>query len=390
MEDLIKNLRTKDFYFYNEPVYFGISYYNKVIDKIKSKYFSNNVSSIYTWGSVSAPGISDVDVIIVLNNKTKGLRKVVLNKKERYIVCHPFFIIDKEILENIKFIYPDLNLKLIKGEEIKVKPLESDLVYFVNIFLSVDIAIRHFPRDYLKVLLCKRIDIRNSLLRLNALSLSLKLYTRLTNKREQDFEKYIKEVNSLRKNWFSLKDEQRKVKLICLLNKAITISIKFIGKLKEVITKKSIIKIKSCDNDIVYTGMRHRTFFVRNWNPKGAIKSMIDFYKQNGKFYSFLPIEFAALFNEYGKANGILSDYIKKNLEIEDMSCKLNGKNVIDKRIGLLNMQAEIAAKTKHSHFISFFDFGLKSNYGLLNRTLSIARRVKDSKIYRKIAAYKG
>jgi len=389
MEDFIKQLKAKNFYFYNAPVYFDISYYHKVIDRIKSKYLSDNTPSIYTWGSVSAPGISDVDIIIVLKDKTKGLKRAILNKKERYIVCHPFFIIDKEILENIRYIYPNLNLELIKGEKINVNQLKKDSEYYVNIFLSIDIAIRHFPRDCLEMLLRKRIDIRSALLRLNSLSLSLELYKNLINKEEQDFEEYMKEVSSLRKKWFSLKDEERKVKLVSLLNKAITISTKFIERLREVIIKKEIIKIESCSKDTVYTGMRHRTFFVDDWQPERSVRSMIRFYKQNGKFYSFLPIEFAALFNEYSKASGILSSYIKKNLEIENIRYKLKGKELIYKRINLLNAQAEIAEQTKHSHFVSFFDFGLKSNYGPINKGLSIARRIKDSKIYRKVTTYK-
>ena len=385
-----KKLDINDFYFDNAPIYFDKGYYNKVIEKIKSKYSSGNIYSIYRWGDVSAPGISDVDIIIVLKDKTKGLKRAILNKKERYIVCHPFFIIDKKILENIRYIYPNLNLELIKGEKINVDQLKKSSEYYANIFLSIDIAIRHFPREYLEILLSKRIDIRNTLLRLNALSLSLELYKNLINKEEQDFKEYTEEVSYLRKKWFSLKDEERKVKLIYLLNKAIAASAKFIERLREVIIKKEIIKIESCSKDMVYTGMRHRTFFVNDWQPERSVKSMIRFYKQNGKFYSFLPIEFATLFNEYSKANGILSSYIKKNLEIGNIRCKLKGKELIYKRISLLNAQAEIAAQTKHSHFVSFFDFGLKSNYGPINKGLSIARRIKDSKIYRKVTTYKG
>jgi len=378
-----------DFYFYNKPTYYSTKDYNKVLNKIVSKYFSDNIKSIYTWGSVSAPGISDIDIIIVLN-KIKGLKRVLFNKKEKYIMCHPFFIIDEAISKNIRFIYPNLDLKLIKGGKININLLKKDIVYYVNIFLSIDIAVRHFPRDYMEMLLRKRISIRDSLLRLNALSQSLTLYKELSGKIVPDFESFIRKITFLRKNWFDLKETERNFKLLNLLNEAIIISLKFVDKLRDFIIKENIIKVDFCDKDVVYTGMRNRTFFIKNWQAETAINSMINFYKDYRKFYSYLPVEFAPLMMEYSKNKGVLSEYIKKSLEVSNIKYKVKGKKIIDKRIFLLNKQAEISLTTRHSHFVAFFDYGFKSKHGLLNRFMHLGRKIKDSKIYKKVSTYKG
>ena len=386
----LKKIDIKDFYFYNKPRYYNSEDYNKVLDKIRSKYFSNNVRAIYRIGSISASGISDIDIIIVLKDKTKCFKRVVLNKKERYLVCHPFYIVDEDIIKNVRSIYPDFDLKLVKGSKIEINKVNKDAIEYVSVFLSIDVAIRHFPRDYLEMLLHKRIDIRDILLRLNALTHSLLLYKKLTDKITLDFENYIKKVGLLRKDWFKLEEEDRNLRLVNLLGESVIISLKFVEKLRNFIIKRGIVKINYCDKNIVYAGMQNRTFFVNNWELKKATKATVKFYKAYGKFYSYLPIEFAALVIEYSKNKGILGRHIKKNLEINRIEYEIKGKAVINQRAFLMNRQAEIALNTKHSHFVAFFDYSFKSKYGFLNKFMYIGRRIKDSKIYKSITTYKG
>src|SRR3989338_2775131 len=111
MMDRLDILNYNDFVFFNYPNKHRPEDYQNTINKIGDKFFANGVKAIYTNGIISNPGISDIDILVVVkNNSSPRLKLVWLDKKERDMVCHPFYIIDEDIMQNIRWIYPDFNL----------------------------------------------------------------------------------------------------------------------------------------------------------------------------------------------------------------------------------------------------------------------------------------
>ena len=87
--------------FYNIPLEYDLKSYKESIDYLLKRYSKiKNLISIYEWGSISTPGISDIDLIFIFRNtSSKGLPLFkrsfyFLNKKIRYLVRHPFIFID--------------------------------------------------------------------------------------------------------------------------------------------------------------------------------------------------------------------------------------------------------------------------------------------------------
>ena len=69
-------LKNEKFIFYDEPIYHKKEDYTKITNKIRKKYKNNtNIKKVYQFGFVSVPGISDIDIIIILKNKSKSIKK---------------------------------------------------------------------------------------------------------------------------------------------------------------------------------------------------------------------------------------------------------------------------------------------------------------------------
>tara|TARA_Y100000310_G_scaffold241827_1_gene245966 strand:+ start:1466 stop:2596 length:1131 start_codon:yes stop_codon:yes gene_type:complete len=368
---------------YNLPTSYTLADYKEATDNIAKKFFSKNCLAIYTWGNIGAPGISDLDFLMVMQPNTKKIKRIALNKQESYLSYHPFFIVDEHIIENMKLIYPNAPLKLVKGNKITINKISKETKDAINTILYIDICIRHYPRDFLERILRNRIDTRNALLRLNSLAQSFLNWKPIRPTKEQ--KDFAKRITNLRKNWFSIDDKKRKQQVISLTEEAIPLSLQIVEALQKHLQKTEFIKVTKIDKPVVYTGLRHRTYFVENWTPKQALSDTKTFYKAYGKFYSYLPIEFAALYSEYSKQEGILSNHIDNNLEQIGFRYKIQNKEIIAERINLLNHQANIAKTTKHSHFPAFYDFGYKSTFGLINKSIHVVRKIKDTKIYKKL-----
>src|SRR3989338_4883934 len=118
----INSLKAEDFIFSDYPRKKSIDDYEEVYEKIRSICARNpGVLSVYTFGQVSVPGISDIDLIFVLKDHAKlpkFLRKLAIDRKSKYILLHPFFIVPEDFMENIGYIHPNSELNLIWGRKL--------------------------------------------------------------------------------------------------------------------------------------------------------------------------------------------------------------------------------------------------------------------------------
>ena len=116
----IENLKKDDVSFYAHPIKYKLKDYERVLDKIRRKAEkTREILSIYTFGHVSVPGISDIDLIFVLKEGSRlpsFLRSNYIDKDSSYLVFHPFFIITEDIMKNMRYIYPNSHFVKIYGK----------------------------------------------------------------------------------------------------------------------------------------------------------------------------------------------------------------------------------------------------------------------------------
>lgn len=364
-----KMLKEKGYKFFNVPKRYEIADYKVAIHYIIKKYSKlNGLVSIYNWGNPSTPGVSDIDIVFVLNegknNALPFLRRsfYLLNAKTRYLVRHPFVFIGENSFKNIRYIYPGTNFKLLHGNNIKINNLSAEDAYYSSIALLNDIIIRHYPRDFLEQFIKKRINARDTLLRLNSLKYSISALENLTKEKYRNLNHKLMLIEKLRKNWFNANN----FNLLALLNEdAVNITMEIIDRFKVFLTENNLIKINS-GSYLRYSGIKNKSQFIKDWYKKTALREMSRLVKENKKLYSILPLELSAQLIEYSKYNGLISNYIRKKIS-NNVNYHLNYKNIIGHRINILNKQAELASKFKHSDFVAFFDFGYCNESGINN-----------------------
>ena len=355
--------------------------YNDTMSYIVKKYCAiKDIISIYNWGDPSTPGISDIDIVFVLKDNTSKslplLRRsfYFLNSKARYLVRHPFVFIGKNSFENIRQVYPNANLNLLYGQNISIKNLSSDEAHQFEIALLNDIIIRHYPRDFLEQAVSRKINARDTMLRLNSLKYTAKILESITKKRNAEWNNSLSLVEKLRKNWFEFNDFEM---LASLKQKAVEITMQMTEEFREFLVRSNQVEIISSGNEeVTYSGMKNKSKFVKNWDKEKALHEMSKHVKDDRVYQSILPIELSAQLIEYSKNKGPISDYVRNNIGIEEgLSYRLKHKNIVVQRINILNSQAELAFHIKHSDFAAFFDFGYCNKSGINNLILGRLRR---------------
>lgn len=367
----------KKYSFFNLPTEYGKEDYSEATSAIIKKYSKiKDLLSIYSWGDVSVFGISDIDLVFVFKSNAGPLPFLsrsfnFLDARARYIARHPFVFIDEDSFKNIRYVYPDANFRLLHGKNISISSLSAKDKYCSTVALLNDIIIRHYPRDFAMQFAGKRINVRDTLLRLSSLKYSVKMIEDIGKNKNPAWNKSLDSIKKFRENWFKNSDYDE----LCMLNEnALGITMGIIQEFKEFLAENDFVKIKN-SNDIFYNGIKNKTLFIEDWSKKEAFDKMIGI-AGSAKFYSILPIELAAQLAEYSKFKGLISDYIRKNIS-KGMECSLKHKEVIERRINILNKQAILAFRLKHSDFAAYFDFGYRNSSGVNNWILGLLDKMR-------------
>jgi len=366
---------SKDYSFFNLPERHDLQDYKLAINSIIKKFSeTRKLLAIYNWGDPSVPGISDLDILMVFENASPlPMAKrsfYFLDAKTRYLLSHPFIFIDKDSFQDIRYVHPNAGFELLHGKSIFVKKLSKTDAYYSQVALLNDICVRHYPRDFVLQSVHKKINVRDTLLRLNSLKYTALMLENFT-KTKIEWSSKLKLIDGLRKNWFKSNDFGL---LAELNNEAVDISMSILEKFRGFLLDDGVVKLKFNKN-IQYNGIKNKAIFIKGWDRANALNEMSESIKNN-KFYSILPIEFAPQLIEYSKYNGLISAYIRKNLK-GNLSYQLKHKNIIKKRIQILNNQAGLAAKLKHSDFAAFFDFGYRNRHGINNWMINLLDKVR-------------
>lgn len=365
--------------FFNLPVEYSKDDYKETINGIVKKYSRiDNLIAVYNWGSPSTLGISDIDLVFVFRQKAKPIPFLkrsfyFLNAKTRYLVRHPFMFIGENSFKDIKYVYPKTKLKIVHGNNIAIKNLSKNDDYYAKIALLNDIIIRHYPRDFLEQSVSGRINVRDTLLRLNSLRYTVEILEELAKEKNKEWIYTLSKIKKLRENWFNDKDFES---LISLNNNAVKMTMDIIQKFRSFLTKNRIIEITTQDN-MQYNGLKNMSVFLKEWNKDYVLDEVSKAIK-NQKFRSILPIELVPQLIEYSKYDGLISSYIRSNI-IGDIDYRLKHEKTIEKRIYVLNSQAELASKLKHSDFPAFFDFGYRQKIGINNWLLNAVDKIRFS-----------
>lgn len=189
----------------------------------------SGVLGVYRFGPVRFPGLSDLDALVVVENDFADfeslrplLREALPPATHRVVLHDPYFVRRAELDALFQF------TPIFRYEAIWAAPglptagqnsAAADLWLFL-----LDIIAESYPREFIQFLLARDVDERLLIGRVKGLAYCFELLARLTGRRDEAFEQFAAEVESLRSNFFSLPTGERSARSLTLAQRAIPIA----------------------------------------------------------------------------------------------------------------------------------------------------------------------
>ena len=189
----------------NKTINISLSDYSVAIDRYLDKLKDlDGVISAYTMGSVGSPGISDIDVIVVVENDfelNKSFKLCVRGIDDRLFIHGPF-ILPLFLADKLQYIIYATNIINIYGDHSiqEIDDVGKDIIKSLKICYLIDFIESRFLQfadvDHYKI-----IDQRAWMTRLWSIIHSYKIYTDIGLKFDKKYFDTIKNIISLRSTW---------------------------------------------------------------------------------------------------------------------------------------------------------------------------------------------
>lgn len=331
----------RDYKYYNYPYKVERKKYKEIKDKIVGELYSiDGVLAVYSFGNIGAPGISDIDILIVVEDDFSKSKDIVLmysllSEEEKYVAfCHYPFIVFKSLADRMFEILPLSNAKLEKGVDFKIdKELSKETITQV----TGELICLFYPKIFLSILLTKSIDVRNTIQVLNALRFPLIAVMKYYEHKKNEYVEYISRLDELKKNWEKKDKDILGGEILRLLMDAIEIIFIMIDE----------VSLNSPKLNKLTTAFYNHTIFRNKYSHDKAFKTTMKIYRYTGAVCTILPVSF------YYFASVLSGKYI-----IKDVSESYKQRCTLYSSYGKLLIQTEL-------HCIVPYPF----NFRLMNRS---------------------
>ncbi|MBK7855146.1 MAG: hypothetical protein IPJ79_09765 [Bacteroidetes bacterium] len=196
--------------FIDPPVFYPRENYYAAIDSVLQKLKNNtDIISLYQIGSVSVPGISDIDLVAVYNNEYSTNYNPIANltNEERYFFVHSLFGASRQDFKSLNEFLIQVNYNHVYGEKIEQAIGEklSDVKE-----LKEQIAIEYLLKNFISIYRQKVagiVKLRSLLLEANALKYDFDLL----DVKDGRIVELVFELVDWRMKWFDKKPTEKKM-----------------------------------------------------------------------------------------------------------------------------------------------------------------------------------
>lgn len=304
--------------FNNYPKQVDTSHYDDIRSDLIFHYQQyNEILAIYEYGSVKAPGVSDLDLIFVLNDeveKDPGTFELnCVNGSAHDLVADGTVMkMPLDVFKNIRYL-DELNFSLLSGQEIEcIAPTDSD-----KKFIELASIVDWIPERILKLtrmLKSKNLNIINALCVLNSFGYSLKHMTALLGDTSSS-KSVLDETAELRAKWHEVGASEAEARLVNCLHDAVDIGYKRLLEYESYLRENNDYLLGNIgfDTDIdleLYNGHFIRfTNNVDSISKKNAMKLSVD-----GKFYVVISMFYYPHFAILAKQPGMLAKSMRNKI----------------------------------------------------------------------------
>ena len=333
----------------NYPKQVTTKHYDDARTELISHYSDNkDVVAIYEYGSVSAPGVSDLDLIFVLKNQVNTDAKLFdlthLSESVRALVEDGTVIkMPEEVFKYILY-FDNLNLKILTGRKIDIiNPNEQD-----DTFIKLASIVDWVPERILKmtrILYSTKINITNALCVLHSFSYSLHYLEKVLSSNPQS-KLVIKKIAQLRGDWYTIESPEEA--LIQCLEQAIDIGYQRLRDYESFLISSDCYLLKNFNSKIPIDLELYKNHYIRfdncdNNNAKEKAKSLCT----NNKYYVVISHFYYPHFSILAEQQGRLASSMQNKM----MPC-VTVENNYTNHLYRNNLARKIALAEKNSLFL--------------------------------------
>jgi hypothetical protein len=341
------------------------------------------IISIYQIGGISSPGISDIDLVIVtkekFDKKFLKISKETINKYKEYFVHRPIMV-NQETWKEINTIIPIFNVKHLYGTTLPISKITNKekflhLEQTLNTSAYVPYIQYAFLREtknskelnpWKRIIVNFTKDIRYILCRMSSISYEYQLFKDITGGKIKELETVIKEIKTLKEEWFTTEDNL--TKLFILLNRVLILKSELIERFTEYTIKNKIVEIRGTQK-ITLKNFPRTNIYIKDWKPALALNKMRK-YIQKKKVVSILPISlFVPLIYEKNTKN-IIDKSTKEKIKNKEIIYSHKYKNLILKRLESIDKHQDYLKKNNALEY-SFLKLTNPGKYPYLKKILN-------------------
>ena len=313
-------------------------------DRVRDEYIEQiraPFCSIYQVGAVGAPGISDLDLFVVLGNGQKArfsdFGVHALNKDQRYILMHEPWVVNEQIFKNLHKIFPFFDIKHVSGHKLDndIPPMSSasDIDAFI---FHMEYILTKMPRSLIDLLHSgQTISARNTLVLINSLKHSVELFRLAGGEVPGRWDRYFERFEQFRKSVPGESDHSLLL-LRKYLYQAIFISFGLIRLTIDLLPKYSERRHP------LEQGMLNGFFSARlvaNWTLSEALEYALCRYRYGGRWL-VLPVEFACFWSFVASYESTIGNFMARNLTAK-VRVQFYNEDVIKRHLDVLDEYIE-------------------------------------------------
>ena len=346
----------------------------------------NNLRAIYRVGSIGAPGLSDIDIILIFKDDRRDFAARYsidrLNEFDRYLFSHEAILVDESTFRNLPYWFPFFQLHHIFGEELPVANRTGDFSQF-SMILLINYLLTKIPYELMLYSFLRwRLHERILLAMLNSLRHSLALWELMGNCPSPHARDFAVSFSSFREAWFSLSSADRTRQLIEYVVKAINLSLELIASVSIAIQDRWYSEYDSAGvSEWVLKTRSRRLIFSGSWTDQQMLRSILSSGRSDCSFPKQLGILLAAFLS----SQGLVGNHVRKTFLPQEAIPRLSPavSSFFKQYCDVIERYASFHARKFHAPAIGYHTFWAPHTESslvmaadlLLNRLTSILLR---------------
>lgn len=290
--------------------------YNEAIDLLVDRWSSlpSRPVAIYQLGQVGAPGISDLDFVLIFPSDAtidwQQYQPEIFPEWIRQMLTHPPYCCTEDVWSELPAWYPVFNLRHLYGIRLATPEIPDRFQPGCALGMLIDYLIIKVPRDFLWIAWERPVRLRILLAMLHSLKYTIKLAEGAGITTTTSVASTIVEVDSLRDSWFELEHDERAARTAHLCEQVCSAT----GDLIERVDRLLQLNLPDRFKSIGKVQKESELFsFTSPWSYNRAIKTSYETYTNSGAFTWNSPESFLQVLGIYTDESSLLRGYFARS-----------------------------------------------------------------------------